>query len=158
MTKLSSFRVREATLADLQNLCDIRFEFLAEEAGLDPIEFGQDIRDATLGFYLDNAQSVVQWVAEEEGSVVGGLTTTVFGSPPQVDDLRTKDCYILVLYVRTPHRRNGIGRALLRAALDAQDKLGVRRYMLKSTESGRTLYLDHGFESEGRWMIRPAGR
>ncbi|RNJ26278.1 GNAT family N-acetyltransferase [Halosegnis longus] len=53
------------------------------------------------------------------------------------------------LYVTAPHRGNGIGTALLEAAVDALREGGADRIaldVLAANERARSFYRDHGFE------------
>ena len=50
------------------------------------------------------------------------------------------------MVVAAPHRRRGIGSAILRAVLDFLQEAGCTRLELYATADGRPLYAAHGFE------------
>ena len=75
-----------------------------------------------------------------------------------------EDCEVLWLAVVPSCRRRGIGRSLLRAALDDAARLGVRSAYLEVSEANhaaRTLYEEAGFRHRGRrtgyYQSRPDG-
>ena len=57
------------------------------------------------------------------------------------------------MYVRSSHRRQGIGRRLLEACLRAAPERGLRRLNLYATADGRPLYTDRGFVARDNWMV-----
>ena len=77
-------------------------------------------------------------VAEVDGEPAGTTIVTVFGPV----------AWVAMVLVDPAHRRQGIGRALMREALAFTDGLGVRTVRLQATPMGRPLYEELGFISE----------
>jgi GNAT superfamily N-acetyltransferase len=85
------------------------------------------------------------FVAEWEGEPVGTVTTTSYGT-----DL----AWIGMMLVHPDHRRKGIGRVLMIAALDYLRNAGVRCIKLDATPLGKKVYDTLGFKDEwtlARW-------
>jgi predicted N-acetyltransferase YhbS len=76
------------------------------------------------------------FVAEQEGRVVGTVTTTCYGG---------RLAWIGMLLVHPGWRGRGIGRALMRHALDYLRTEGVACAGLDATPAGEPLYLSLGF-------------
>jgi len=89
-------------------------------------------------------------VFERAGTVVGTVTTVCYGK--QLG-------WIGMMLVDIEYRRQGIGAALIEAALEYLDRQGVSIAKLDATDVGRLLYKKFGFVDEcavERW-IRPIG-
>lgn len=87
------------------------------------------------------------WIYEADGLAAGSVTAVRYGL-----DL----AWIGMVLVLPEYRRRGIGRQLLLHAIEACDRLGVRRLALDATEMGRPLYLSLGFVDEEpieRWAL-----
>ncbi len=91
------------------------------------------------------------FVASRGSQVVGTVTTTVHAE---------KLAWIGMMLVDASKRRQGIGTALMQAALDFLDRRGVPCVKLDATPAGRPVYLELGFVQESeiqRWYRPPEG-
>lgn len=79
------------------------------------------------------------FVAERDGKLVGTVTTTSFGSAL---------AWIGMMLVDAGHRRQGIGTALMKHALDYLNRAGVECIRLDATPAGRPVYERLGFQAE----------
>lgn len=85
---------------------------------------------------------------EEESGIIGTVTTTPYG---------TALAWIGMVLVAPERQRLGLGKQLMRAALDHLIARGTERIMLDSTDAGRRLYQSMGFRAVGkieRWEGR----
>ena len=85
-------------------------------------------------------------VFERAGDVVGAVTTVTYGD---------RLAWIGMMLVDAAHRRQGIGTALMEAALEYLDGRGVREVKLDATDMGRPVYERLGFVEEcavERWV------
>lgn len=90
------------------------------------------------------------WVTEEDGEVIGWFS---------FDDFRKKPAYRATaevsVYVRDGHRREGIGRLLLEAAIRRAPKLGIKTLtggIFAHNEPSIRLFESFGFE---KWSHYP---
>lgn len=89
------------------------------------------------------------WLAETgDGIVVGGLSMLVQEVPPHPRDPRRLDGFVFNVWVAPERRRQGIGRRLVDACLEAARTDGLRRVALVATEDGRSLYEAAGFAAD----------
>src|SRR5882724_4627633 len=89
------------------------------------------------------------FVAEQEGRVVGTVTTTTYGQAL---------AWIGMMLVHAEHQRRGIGTRLMRQALGYLQDHGVECVKLDATPAGRPVYERLGFIAEStltRWQ-RPS--
>ena len=85
-------------------------------------------------------------VFERAGEVVGTVTAVAYGD---------RLAWIGMMLVDAAHRRQGIGTALMEAALGPLQSLGVRQVKLDATEMGRPVYERLGFVEQRaveRWV------
>lgn len=87
-------------------------------------------------------------IADVDGAILGTVSTTPYG---------TALAWIGMLLVAPDSRRQGLGRRLMRAALDHLIARGTERIMLDATDAGRPLYRALGFRElvqVDRWQGR----
>jgi predicted N-acetyltransferase YhbS len=92
------------------------------------------------------------FAARQGHRLIGTVTTTVYGG---------ETAWIGMMVVQPDFRRQGIGAALMRLALDHVHCLGVARVKLDATPAGQPLYESLGFTAEAelqRWQgVAPSG-
>jgi diamine N-acetyltransferase len=92
------------------------------------------------------------WVAEQEGAPVGYVVLTLGFSL----EYGGRDAFVDDLFVRAEHRRLGLGRTLLDAALAGARAAGVRAVHLeveRSNPGARSLYEATGFADNDRRLL-----
>ncbi len=102
----------------------------------------------------------VTWLAEIASEAVGMLNLFVFTRMPKP---RSADApgparqwgYIANVYVAPAHRGDGLGEALLDAAIAYADANGFARLVLSPSERSIPLYGRAGFEPATTLMVRP---
>jgi ribosomal-protein-alanine N-acetyltransferase len=125
-------KLRRATTSDLDGILEIEHS-----------AFSDPWSRASFEDYIDNPNAHV-FIAERDGDGVLGYVV-LLATPPDAD--------IANLAVAARARRNGIGRRLVGAALDAARVVGVRHVYLEVRESNNTaisLYESAGFRMIGR--------
>lgn len=89
--------------------------------------------------------------------VVGAYTDegSQVGFARMVSDLSTF-AWLADVFVLEPHRGQGLGRALVRSAVEHPDMVNLQRQVL-ATADAHSLYADFGFtplDQSERWMVR----
>ena len=149
-------KIRTADSGDLDVVLDLRLAFLCEVRALDPSEITVQFRSATWTFFdeTQRAGRLRTWIAEEDGQVLGLVSAVVNDVPPLLEDGRSKAGYIINEYVIPSARGRGIGRLLLRSALECAAALGIRQFNLYATDAGYPMYRSEGFAAHDSFMVR----
>jgi GNAT superfamily N-acetyltransferase len=149
--------VRPADDADLDAVLRLRLAFIAEVRGVDPADHGPDLATATLA-YLERVTAedrLRSWLAVHEGVAVGVVSLLITDAPPLPEDHRSREGYVVNLFVAPAHRGGGVARRLLDEVLAAAPGLGLRSLHLYATAQGRPLYEQAGFAAPDRYLTRP---
>ena len=124
-------RMRDATPDDLAAIAALR------------ASVGWAAHDWALRFVLESPEARCFLVEDGEGVAVGVGSGVSYGPLGVVGNM----------VVAEPHRRRGVGRAILDAVVDDLRERGGRRIELYATPDGRPLYAGAGFE-----RIEPGSR
>jgi GNAT superfamily N-acetyltransferase len=105
-------------------------------------------------FAVAHPQSRVIVAEDDERAIVGTAVATINGPVG----------WIGTIWVASPSRGHGLGRALTAAVIEAAESAGCRTLVLVATEAGRPLYERFGFAvhtwyrtMEAPGMVAPAG-
>jgi GNAT superfamily N-acetyltransferase len=141
------YRIRLATLDDLDELIRLRLDFLEEvgslKAGADGGELGAAMRD-----YLARKMpsgEFLAWVAESGGAIVATSGVTLFERPPNGANIAGLEAYLSNMYTLPAWRGKGLGTALVATVVAHLKATRVRRIWLHATEQGRPVYARAGF-------------
>jgi len=156
-------RVRLATASDASALAELRHEF---RTGLEPDvspEAGFHERCAAwMAARLPQGEVWRCWLAEGGAAAPLGMVWVQFLEklPNPVHEPEVH-AYLTSFYVRPAARNQGVGSALLEAALAGCGTRGVDSVFLWPTPRSRVLYRRHGFSEragvlERRFRSRPA--
>ena len=150
--------VRQAHDDDLTAMAALRKAWTEEYAG-------QSIDDDA---YLDNYRSWhamererrITWLAELADEPIGMLNMVVFTRMPRPRPEGGPEPigrwgYIANMFVRPEHRNNGIGSALVQAAIEYADEHRYARIVLTPSEKAVPFYGRAGFVPATMLMVRP---
>ena len=141
------YRIRLATLDDLDELLRLRLDFLEEvgslKEGADGDELGAAMRDYLVRKMPSGA--FLAWVAESEGAIVATSGVTIFERPPNGANPAGLEAYLSNMYTLPGWRGRGLGTALVEAIVAHLKATRVRRIWLHATEQGRPVYARAGF-------------
>ena len=141
------YRIRLATLDDLDELVRLRLDFLGEvgslKAGADGGELGEAMRDYMARKMPSGA--FLAWVAEADGAIVATSGVTIFERPPNGANLSGLEAYLSNMYTLPGWRGRGLGTALVETIVAHLKATHVRRIWLHATEQGRPVYAKAGF-------------
>jgi len=99
-------------------------------------------------------RGVANWVAEEEGAVVGWAAL----GPARDEDSGSDTCELYALYLAPEHVGRGVGRALIRHCLAeaaAQGHRGMTLWVLANNARAVRFYVAAGFARDPRVTERP---
>lgn len=151
--------IRRATVEDLGTVVLRRLDFLGAVRG-PGFRPSADFLERTRSFVSaeQRAGRLHTWIAEDGRESVGIVSVLLWSRPPQPEDARTVEANIINMYVAPTHQRQGIGKALLGCCLESAEELGIRKFLLHSTDEGRSLYASIGFAPTVNWMELPVSR
>jgi len=106
------------------------------------------------------SRDVVAASVAHSALVVGAYTGdgSQVGFARMISDLATF-AWLADVFVLEPHRGRGLGRALVRSAVEHPDFINLQRQVL-ATADAHSLYADFGFaplDQSERWMVRSGG-
>lgn len=137
-------RIRQAGLHDAGVLTDLRCAFLEEELQQ---QLPEGFADHLRGWIEDAIPEgrLLAWLAEVEGRAVGCVMVHPYTHLPSAYFPRGVGWYVLNMYVKKAHRRQGAAAALLAALGAAAREQEVDSLNLHSTASAHKLYERFGF-------------
>jgi GNAT superfamily N-acetyltransferase len=139
---------RRANLRDYNALVDYRMRFLNELSG--PQDDGEKAKlRKSLEQYFSEAlptKSLIAWLAEHEGKIVGTGCLVVWRIPGRHRGLETGELgYILNMYTVPEARKNGICTRLLQELINEAKSRGLRHLHLHASKEGMNIYRKAGF-------------
>jgi GNAT superfamily N-acetyltransferase len=153
-------RLRAATEADLAVVLRHRRGMFAamgftDEARLAAMEqasapfFAAGLRDGTYRGFLALA---------DDDQVIAGGGVVLIAYQPHPDDPRPRRPFVVNMFTEPEHRRRGLARLVLEAAIDWCKAAGYATVFLHASDEGRRLYESVGFEATSEMRLRLAGR
>lgn len=151
----SQLIVRTATPADVSALARLRYEFrTALAAPNEDAAIFIERCERWMAQRLAAGEAWRCWVAENGGEVVGTVWLHTAEKMPNPVDESEAYGYITNFFVREDVRGNGIGAALLTAALHESEAQQLRAVILWSTPRSRALYRRLGFDVRDNLLER----
>jgi GNAT superfamily N-acetyltransferase len=96
----------------------------------------------------------VAWVAETEaGEIVAASALSFYKLPPKPWNLEGKYGFISSMFTEPNHRRKGLGKKLLQAAVDYARSQGITHITLHASEKGKSLYQSLGFRETNEMRL-----
>ena len=141
------YRIRLATVEDVDELVRLRLDFLKEVGN---VEDGADCGELCAlmrGYLLRKLPpgEFLAWVAESDGALVATSGVTLFERPPNGANPAGLEAYLSNMYTLPGWRGRGVGTALVAAVVAHLKTTRVRRVWLHATEEGRPVYAKAGF-------------
>lgn len=149
--------IRRADTADLDLVTSLRLDFIADVRRLDRQSLDGAFAAATETFVGEGHAdgTVLSWIAEEAGAAAGIVSLVLHTVPPRPEEPRTREGYVINMFVAPAFRRRGLGRALIDRCRSDAESMGLRRLVLHFTAEGRPLYEQVGFVSDDAWLQLP---
>ena len=97
------------------------------------------------------------WIAEDDGSAIGGAGLWVMEFPPHFLHVEPGRGYLLNFYVQPAFRGQGLARQLLEMSVAEGRRLGLRVLVLHASKFGRRLYEQGGFRLNNEMVLLSDG-
>ena len=135
---------------DIPLLIELRKRQLIDE-GQDPdVNMDQELVKFFNNHFADN--TLVEWVAEEDGKIVGTAAILLFEFPPAFTNPSGIKGYITNMFTVPEYRGQGLASELLKKVLDEARSRSVKNILLAASDMGKPVYKKVGFEEAGDWM------
>lgn len=152
---MSNYSVREATPDDAGTLNAFRqamFLDMGEQPGRELDDVGRRYLP-WLHERLANGRFRA-WLAEIDGEPVASTGLWFKDVQPSPRNSLTQVGYIINVYTRPGHRRRGLARLLVQAAVEASKAEGLSVVELHASDDGRPLYASMGFSQTNEMRLR----
>lgn len=142
--------IRFATKDDIETMIDIRTKQLHDQENQDHIskvdieEYKLYLRDYLNKLFMENR--IFQVIISVKNEIVATGALILMDLPPSFSNLSGHVGYITNMYTEPHHRKNGYASLVLKHLKETGDKLKIKRLILGSTISGRSVYKRFGFQ------------
>lgn len=140
------YELRKATIADVEELVNVRIEFLSEVNTLTNEDM-LVLKQANSRYFMEciSNGTYVSFIAIKENKIVGSSGITFYKLPPNKKCPTGKAAYISNIYTRAEHRGRGIASKLFTLLVNEAKDLGYEKLLLNATDMGKPLYEKFGF-------------
>lgn len=148
------YRIRLATVEDVDELVRLRLDFLKEVGNVGEGADGDELCALMREYLLRKLPSgeFLAWVAEGGGAIVATSGVTLFERPPNGANPAGLEAYLSNMYTLPGWRGRGVGTALVQTVVAHLKATRVRRIWLHATEQGRPVYARAGFVPDEKEM------
>jgi ribosomal protein S18 acetylase RimI-like enzyme len=155
---MDRYITRRATPEDVHALVEFRDAMFRDMGWTDELRLAE-LAPLYRAYLLEHFESgdYLGWVACDGEEVVAAVGLLWERVPPTVRNLSGRQAYILAMYVRPEHRREGIASELIGVAVEHARGEGADVISLHASDAGRGLYQRLGFgdSPEMRLFLRP---
>jgi ribosomal protein S18 acetylase RimI-like enzyme len=146
---------RKATLNDLQQLTELRINFLKEVHPEPDDSRDKLLSDQLQSYFKEHLQTgdFVNWLAEDDDKIIATGGISFYSIPPNFFNLSGNRAYILNIYTLPEYRRKGIAKQVFEKLMNEAKARGVTQVSLHASEDGRPLYQQFGFMREDKEMV-----
>jgi GNAT superfamily N-acetyltransferase len=147
--------VRQAELADLEELIAWRMEVLRDVFAIEPGECMDELEQQNRAYYhraFAEGRHIAAF-AQIEGKTIGCAGLCLHDEMPSPDNPSGTCGYLMNVYVRETWRGQGAARALLECLLAQARHRGIGKVYLEATAAGKPLYTAMCFRDLPHMMI-----
>lgn len=143
-------KIREATAEDLKTLFELSFEFLKNEAGLEPTydpEYAKTEDSQNFIKLKIQSDDAIFLVAEDNGRLVGFLMGTIYPRPKARKSM--KPAVLDEIFVSQGYRNKGVGKELIEKFQDWARGKGANKLRVSThhkNEEAIKFYREFGFK------------
>ena len=154
-----AYKLKKATIEDMEALVQNRVDMLKEVYELAPGEDVSLLTHTTADFYkkhlADDSHVAYFFTVDDTNEVAATGGITFFELMPTPEDETGKRAFIMNMRTYANHRRQGLGTLILDALLNEAKQRGVANIQIEASEMGAKLYSHYGFEPMTYVMYLP---
>ena len=138
---------KKATIADLEILTETRIEVLRAANKLSDDVDMREVKKQTLEYYKNalKEDSHSAYLVFDADTFVGAGAVSYFQVMPTFHNPTGKKAYIMNMYTKPSHRRQGIAFKILDLLVTEAKVRGITAISLEATQMGKPLYTKYGF-------------
>lgn len=146
--------LRKTTIKDVQQLTDLRIEFLREVNG-GAYEFENRLSKEISSYFNRHIkdESFIAWLCINQDKIIGTSGISFYEVPPSYNNPNGKVGYIMNMYTLKAFRRKGVATVLFEKMLEEGKRRNVAKIVLYATKDGQALYKKYGFVRTNDEMI-----
>ncbi|MDE6539114.1 MAG: GNAT family N-acetyltransferase [Ruminococcus sp.] len=139
-------KVEKADLQDINELVQMRIEYLTEDYGsLTDIQI-EKIRNQLPEYYNNHLNKDLFVYVVKSEIIISCCFLLVSEKPANPNFINGRTGTVMNVYTKPELRRKGIAKAIMKFLIDDAKKMKLDFVELKSTDSGYNLYKSVGFE------------
>lgn len=141
---------RPARVEEIEQLAQLRKQQLIAEGQQPACNMDRELH----AFFMQGMQddTLVEWVAEENGTLVATAAIIFYPFPPSFTNPGGIRGYVTNVYTSPAFRGRGIAGDLLHLLIAEAQKRKVSTLMLSASAMGRPVYEKLGFVADESWM------
>lgn len=140
---------RKAQPADMDTILMLRMEYLTETHPELEEQTAEKIRRQIPGYFQEHLnRDIVVYLAEEDGRAAGCVFFVLINKPASPLFITGKTGTLMNVLVLPEFRRRGIGKELVKMAVEDGKRWDLSYIELRSTKCGYPLYKSTGFEED----------
>ena len=142
------FSLRLATKDDIQQIVELRIEFIKEVRLEYPKDRVDEYREV-MSNYLEKEMSsgnFIAWLAIANNGIIATSGLITIQRVPQLWNMSGKEAYIMNMYTKLKWRNKGIGTAILEKLVEEAKNRDIIAIKLYATPMGKPLYEKRGFK------------
>ncbi|TET29452.1 MAG: GNAT family N-acetyltransferase [Candidatus Heimdallarchaeota archaeon] len=142
------FSLRLATKDDIQQIVELRIEFIKEVRLEYPKDRVDEYREV-MSNYLEKEMSsgnFIAWLAIANNGIIATSGLITIQRVPQLWNMSGKEAYIMNMYTKPKWRNKGIGTAILEKLVEEAKNRDIIAIKLYATPMGKPLYEKRGFK------------
>src|SRR5262249_32491107 len=145
---------RTATLADVDELAQMRWDFRLEEAPGPPANDAPTFLPACAAFLRQGlvGKQWTYWIAATDAQIVSHIFIQTIAKVPKPNRLDEALGYVTNVYTRPAYRNQGIGTELMRHVLEWARQTDLESLIVWPSEASVSFYRRAGFEPNAEMM------
>lgn len=137
----------------VSDFVDLRIALFRELGEISETDDIAELSVSTEEYFTANiGNSLLSWGIKDDERIISIASLNLFSRIPYLENLTGKEGYILNIYTMPNYRKKGMAGKLVNSIIDYAVKNEIKKLWLNSSDQGKSLYLDYGFEQVGNVM------
>lgn len=142
--------IRKATIEDMASLIELRKKQLIDEGSVPNQNIDTELNSFFTKHIVEN--SLVEWVAEEDGAIIATGAIVFYEFPPSFNNKSGIKGYVTNMYTVPAYRKQGLAKQMLDKIFQEAMERNVDNIFLHASKMGRPVYLKYGFKETDAFL------